>query len=65
MQTLALDKLVELKLASGLTGRGRRKDLADVQELIRILNLDADFALRLDESVQAIYLELWEELQAA
>ena len=63
VQTLSLEKLVELKLASGLTGQGRRKDLADVQELIRILGLDADFAAKIDESVRAIYGELWSELQ--
>lgn len=34
---LALERLVELTLASGMTHAGRIKDLADVQELIRIL----------------------------
>ena len=42
---LQLAKLIELKLASG-TAPGRRKDLADVQELIRTLDLPADFAKR-------------------
>src|SRR5436305_7305776 len=35
---LRLDRLIELKLASGTTP-GRLRDLADVQELIRILRL--------------------------
>ena len=37
---LSLEKLMELKLASGLTNPNRLKDLADVQELIRVLRLD-------------------------
>ena len=65
IKTVPLELLVELKLASGLTGLGRRKDLADVQELIRLLGLGADFAERLDASMRAIYLELWGELEAA
>src|SRR5262249_15653003 len=36
---LQLPRLVELKLASGMTNPGRLKDLADVQELIRTLHL--------------------------
>lgn len=55
---LNLDKLVELKLASGLSAPGRLRDLADVLELIRALGLPAGFAERLDPSVQAKYAEL-------
>lgn len=62
---LGLPSLVELKLASGMTGKGRRKDLADVQELIRALALDASFAERLDPYVRETYIELWQELQDA
>src|SRR5262249_48347975 len=40
MRFLSLEKLVELKLASGMTGAGRLKDLADVQELIRARRLE-------------------------
>src|SRR5205085_664731 len=36
---LRLSPLIELKLASGMTNTGRLKDLADVQELIRSLQL--------------------------
>jgi hypothetical protein len=61
---LGLASLIELKLASG-TARGRRRDLADVAELIRILNLTEAFAERLDPSVHALYHELWEEVQNA
>jgi hypothetical protein len=65
IKTIKLEKLVELKLASGMTGLGRRKDLADVQELIRALSLESSFALKLDPSVRATYLELYEELARA
>jgi len=65
IRTVTLEKLVELKLASGMTGLGRRKDLADVQELIRVRRLDASFAEQLDPSVQAMYHELHNELVQA
>jgi hypothetical protein len=55
---LTLEKLIELKLASGISAPHRLKDLADVQELIKIKHLDADFADRLDPYVRAKYLEL-------
>jgi hypothetical protein len=55
---LALERLVELKLASGMTHAGRIKDLADVQELIRVLGLDADFGARLHAYVRPKYSEL-------
>jgi len=62
LRFLGLVKLVELKLASG-TSPGRRKDLGDVQELIRLLKLSAAFADQLNPSVRATYHELWTELQ--
>ena len=57
---VTLEKLIELKLASGLSAADRLKDLADVQELIKIRKLDADFALKLDPYVRTKYLELEE-----
>jgi hypothetical protein len=59
IRLLNLPTLVELKLASGLTNPLRLKDIADVQELIRILKLPQDFAERLSPFVQAKYRELW------
>jgi hypothetical protein len=56
---LSLPKLVELKLASGMTNPGRLKDLGDVQELIRILDLPLDFTAELNPFVQDRYVELW------
>ena len=61
VRCLKLTKLVELKLASG-TAPGRRKDLGDVQELIRILQLPLDLREQLDPSVRDMYSELWREL---
>lgn len=58
---LPLDRLVELKLASGISAKGRRKDLADVQELIVVLSLEAGFAEQLDPSVREAFLEIWHE----
>ena len=55
---VTLEKLIELKLASGISAPDRLKDLADVQELIKIRKLGADFAVKLDRHVRAKYLEL-------
>ena len=56
---LSLPALVELKLASGMTGAERMKDLADVQELIKLLDLPADFDEKLSPYVRSKYAELW------
>lgn len=60
---LPLKDLVELKLASGTTNPGRLKDLADVQEMIRVLNLPIDFAEQLDASVRQEFQRLWNAVQ--
>jgi hypothetical protein len=62
IRVVNLETLVQLKLASG-TAPGRRKDLGDVQELIRMMNLSESYADRLDHSVRDLYHELWAELQ--
>ena len=56
---LTLPKLVELKLASGMTNLNRLKDLADVLELVKVLKLPQDFARELDPFVGAKFDELW------
>ena len=61
---IALEKLVELTLASGLTAPHRLRDLSDVQELIIRLNLPLDFEEKLDSSVRAEYRRLWNNARA-
>jgi hypothetical protein len=58
IRTITLEKLIELKLASGMTAGDRQKDLGDVQEMIKIKDLDSTFAERLDPFVRSKYLEL-------
>jgi hypothetical protein len=60
---LTLPKLVELKLASGMTAPHRLKDLADVLELVRHAKLPPEFAEELDPFVREKYLELWQAAQ--
>jgi len=60
---VTLEKLIELKLASGISAPDRLKDLADVQELIKVRKLDADFAFKLDPYVRKKYLELEEAVR--
>jgi len=54
-----LPVLIELKLASGMTNPGRLRDLADVQELIRVLELPRDYSDQLHPYVRAKFSELW------
>src|SRR6267142_113977 len=63
IKTVTREKLIELKLASGMTAPDRLKDLADVQELIKVKSLDASFAERLDTSVQDKFVELQKAVQ--
>jgi hypothetical protein len=57
---LPLPTRLDLKLASGMTAPHRLKDLADVQELIRIQELPRTFADELDPYVRGKFLELWQ-----
>lgn len=65
IKVIAINKLIELKLASGMSAPDRLKDLADVLELIRELQLPANLTEELDESVQAKYNELWTAVEQA
>lgn len=56
---LNLNTLIELKLASGMTESARYKDLGDVQELIKILNLPMDLAAEIHPYVADLYIKLW------
>ncbi len=63
VRVVTLEKLVELKLASGMTAPHRLRDLADIQDAIRTLRLPQDFAEHLDPSVRHTYLDLWRKAQ--
>ncbi len=65
VQVVTLEKLIELKLASGMTAPDRLKDLADVQELIKARGLVADFAEGLNPYVREKFLELWRAVERA
>jgi hypothetical protein len=61
---LPLAKLLELKLASGMSAPHRLKDLADVLEVVRILRLPEELSGELDPSVSEKYRELWQAARA-
>jgi hypothetical protein len=56
---VSLPRLVEMKLASGMTAPHRLQDLADVLRLIRAAGLPHDFAARIDPYVRDKFEELW------
>lgn len=56
---LQLHRLIELKLASGMSNARRLRDLVDVQELIDTLGLPLELESQLDPSVRDKYRELW------
>ena len=64
-RVILLEKLIELKLASGMTAPHRLRDLADVQDLISTLELTLELGERLDGSVRNEYRRLWETVQQA
>lgn len=61
--TITLAKLLELKLASGMTAPDRPRDLDDVIQLIRANELPLDYAMTLDPFVRAKFEELWQYAQ--
>lgn len=64
-RVISLEKLIELKLASGLSAPHRLRDLSDVLDLVRALNLPKSFRDRLDPSVQEAYVQLWNAARGA
>jgi hypothetical protein len=64
-RVITLEKLIELKLASGMTAPHRLRDLADVQDLISLLDLPLELAEGLDDSVRDEYRRLWRTIQQA
>lgn len=62
VRVVNLPTLLTLKLASGMTQPARRRDLADAQDLIRLLRLDASYAAGLPAYVREMYMTLLGEL---
>jgi hypothetical protein len=60
---LPLSRFLELKLASGISAPHRIRDLADVLEVIRILQLPEELGEELNPYVQEKYRELWQAAQ--
>jgi hypothetical protein len=60
MRVLRLPRLIELKLASGVSNPRRAKDLVDVQEMIDKLNLPQSFAEQLHPYVRDRFKQLWD-----
>jgi len=59
LRCLQLPRLIDLKLASGMTNSGRVQDLGDVQQLIKTLDLAEGLADQLHPFVRDKYKELW------
>ncbi|MEM9825639.1 MAG: hypothetical protein AAF958_03575 [Planctomycetota bacterium] len=57
---ISLPTLLTLKIASGMTAAHRPRDLDDAIQLIRINQLDRDFAAGLNPFVQEKFVELWQ-----
>lgn len=62
---LNLPTLIDLKLASGMTEPGRMKDLSDVMELTKFLDLPRQFSDRLSPFVREKYMEIWQATRAS
>ena len=58
------EKLVELKLASGISHKLRYRDLGDVVSLIGSARLPRDFGARLNPWVQPKWYEIWDAWDA-
>lgn len=54
--------LIEMKLSSGITGKGRHKDISDVAELIVANNLPLDYADEFRDDLKRRYIELWNDV---
>jgi hypothetical protein len=60
---ITLPRLIELKLASGMTAPGRLRDLGDVEAMIQQLHLPREYANQLDPYVRDKYDEIWNTVQ--
>ncbi len=58
IKTVNLPTLINLKLASVMTAHARLKDLGDIQELVKVIDLNESFAEHLDPFVREKFIEL-------
>jgi len=56
---LTLENLIRYKLASGLYGKGRLKDFADIQFLIEMNDLERNYADSFRKDLKNKYIEIW------
>jgi len=63
MNVISLEKLIELKLASGLSAPHRISDIGDVARLIQTLSPPRELGEKLDPSVRDEYYRLWDVSQ--
>ncbi len=61
---VGLPTFIELKLASGISAENREKDLIDVGELIRAVQLPQSLAENLNPFVRDRYLAIWRKVNA-
>jgi hypothetical protein len=61
-QVVSLPRLIELKLASGQASH-RMKDLGDVQELIKAIQVPLEIGQEIDPSLRGIFEKLWNDSQ--
>jgi hypothetical protein len=62
---MTLPVLIDIKLASGMTSPAKAKELEDVKELIKGLNLNAKYGQNLNEYVREKYEELFLAVELA
>ncbi len=65
VRVVPFEKLIELKLASGMTAPHRLSDLGDVQKMIKALSLPLAIKDKLDASVREEYERLWHTVNDA
>lgn len=64
VRVVSLKDLIAIKLRTGLENAGRAKDIADVQELIRLVPLDKTFAAKLPKDLRQDYKRMVDAVRA-
>lgn len=65
VNVIRLEKLIELKLASGLSAPHRISDIGDVARVIQVVKPSRELGEQLDSSVRDEYYRLWDASQNA